>query len=334
MRKQTVLITGGAGYIGSHAVLAFRESGYDVVVVDNLSTGRRSAVADDIPFVQGDVGERQLIDGILTEHKISAVVHFAGSIVVPESVSDPLKYYGNNTCASHALIRACIAGGVKRFIFSSTAAVYGMPETVPVPESSPLAPINPYGTSKLMTEWILRDVAQAHDFSYVALRYFNVAGADSRARSGQTSKQATHLIEVANQTAAGQRDHMVIFGDDYETPDGTGIRDYIHVSDLVDAHVLALRHLDGGGGKTGVFNLGNQRGFSVREVVDAVRRVTQRDFEVRMGPRRAGDPARLVADASAAHRVLGWTPTRADLDTQIGDAWRWQQKWAKLTAGA
>jgi len=332
MRKETVLVTGGAGYIGSHAVLAFHESGYAVVVIDNLSTGRRSAVADDVPFVQGDVADSQLVDTVLGDHKISAVAHFAGSIIVPESVSDPLKYYRNNTCASHALIQACVTRGVKRFIFSSTAAVYGMPETVPISENAPLAPINPYGTSKLMTEWVLRDTAQAHDFNYIALRYFNVAGADAQARSGQTTKIATHLIEIANQAAVGQRDHMSIFGEDYDTPDGTCIRDYIHVSDLVDAHVLALRHLEGDGG-TGVFNLGNQRGFSVREVVDAVHRVTQRDFEVRMGPRRPGDPAKLVADATAARQVLGWTPKRADLDTQIGDAWRWQQKWAKLSAG-
>ncbi len=325
MQKQTVLVTGGAGYIGSHAALAFRESGYGVVVLDNLSTGRREVVADDIPFVQGDVADRAIVDSLIGEHKISAVAHFAGSIVVPESVSDPLKYYGNNTCASHTLIQACVAGGVKKFIFSSTAAVYGMPETVPVSEDSPQVPINPYGASKLMTEWVLRDTALAHDFNYIALRYFNVAGADQQGRSGQNTKVATHLIELANQTAAGRRDHLVIFGDDYETPDGTCVRDYIHVSDLVDAHVLALRYLEGGG-TTGVFNLGNQRGFSVREVVDTVRRVTQKEFEVRMGPRRAGDPAELVADATAARKVLGWTPKRADLEIQIGDAWRWQQK--------
>ena len=331
MRKETVLITGGAGYIGSHAVLAFRESGYPVVVLDDLSTGRRSAVAEDVPFVQGDVGDSQLVGTVLDDHEVCAVAHFAGSIVVPESVSDPLKYYRNNTCASHALIQACVTHGVKRFIFSSTAAVYGMPKTVPISETAPLAPINPYGTSKLMTEWVLRDTAQAHDFSYIALRYFNVAGADPQARSGQTTKAATHLIEIANQAAVGQRDHMVIFGDDYETPDGTCIRDYIHVSDLVDAHVLALRYLESDG-ETGVFNLGNQRGFSVREVIDAVHRVTQRDFEVRMGARRPGDPAKLIADATTARKILGWTPKRADLDTQIGDAWRWQQKWTKLKA--
>ncbi len=331
MRKETVLVTGGAGYIGSHAVLAFRECGYAVVVIDNLSTGRRSAVADDIPFVHGDVGDGQLVEKVLSDHKISAVAHFAGSIIVPESVSDPLKYYCNNTCATHTLIQACVTCEVKRFIFSSTAAVYGMPQTVPIPETALLAPINPYGTSKLMTEWILRDTAQAQDFNYIALRYFNVAGADPQARSGQTTKVATHLIEVASQAAVGQRDHMSIFGEDYDTPDGTCIRDYIHVSDLVDAHVLALRHLEGGGA-TGVFNLGNQRGFSVREVVDAVRRVTQRDFEVRMGPRRPGDPGKLVADVTAARQSLGWIPKRANLDTQIGDAWRWQQKWAKLSA--
>jgi len=322
---ETVLITGGAGYIGSHAVLAFRESNFPVVVLDDLSTGRREAVAKDVPFVRGDVGDRALLDKTIRKHKVTAVVHFAGSIVVPESVSDPLKYYRNNTCASRTLVEACVAGGVRRLIFSSTAAVYGMPASVPIPESAATAPINPYGTSKLMTEWILRDTAAAHDFSYVALRYFNVAGADPQGRSGQTSKAATHLIEVATQAAAGRRDHLAIFGDDYETPDGTCIRDYIHVSDLAAAHVLALRHLEGGGA-AGVFNLGNQRGFSVREVVDAVRRVTARDFPVRMAPRRAGDPACLVADASAARRVLGWQPQRADLEIQIADAWRWSQR--------
>ena len=330
MATPTVLITGGAGYIGSHAVLAFRSAGYPVVVLDDLSTGRRAAVAEDIPFIEGDVGDRTVVDAVIHKHKIAAVVHFAGSIVVPESVSDPLKYYLNNSCASRTLIHACVAAGVKRFIFSSTAAVYGMPDQVPVAEDAPLAPINPYGTSKLMTEWMLRDTAAAHDFAYVALRYFNVAGADPQGRTGQASKAPTHLIEVANRAAAGDRDHLTIFGDDYDTPDGTCVRDYIHVIDLADAHVLALRYLEGGG-RSRPLNLGNQRGFSVREVADAVRRVTGRDFAVRMGPRRPGDPAKLVADATAARQVLGWTPQRADLDTQIGDAWRWQQAMAKAS---
>jgi len=324
MTKPTILITGGAGYIGSHAVLAFRDGGTPVVVLDDLSTGRRAAVADDVPFIQGDVGDGKLVKSVIRDHKIAAVVHFAGSIVVPESISDPLKYYRNNSCASRTLIEACVKGGVKRFIFSSTAAVYGIPEKVPVAEESPLPPINPYGTSKLVTEWMLRDTALAHDFAYAALRYFNVAGADPKGRSGQATKAPTHLIEISTLVAAGERDHLTIFGDDYDTPDGSCIRDYIHVTDLAEAHVLALRYLEGGG-KSGAFNLGNQHGFSVREVADAVRRVTGREFEVRMGPRRPGDPGALVADATAARTAFGWTPKHANLDAQIGDAWRWQQ---------
>jgi UDP-glucose 4-epimerase len=328
MAKPTILITGGAGYIGSHAVLAFRDGGTPVVVLDDLSTGRRAAVAGDVPFIQGDVGDGKLVKTVIRDHKIAAVMHFAGSIVVPESVSDPLKYYRNNSCASRTLIEACVKGGVKRFIFSSTAAVYGIPEKVPVAEESPLQPINPYGTSKLVMEWMLRDTALAHDFAYAALRYFNVAGADPKGRSGQATKSPTHLIEISTLVAAGMRDHLTIFGDDFDTPDGTCIRDYIHVTDLAEAHVLALRYLEGGG-TSGAFNLGNQRGFSVREVADAVRRVTGREFEVRMGPRRPGDPGALVADATAARTAFGWTPKHADLDSQIGDAWRWQQSQAK-----
>jgi UDP-glucose 4-epimerase len=285
-------------------------------------------VAGDVPFIQGDVDDGKLVETVIRDHKIAAVMHFAGSIVVPESVSDPLKYYRNNSCASRTLIEACVKGGVKRFIFSSTAAVYGIPEKVPVAEESPLQPINPYGTSKLVTEWMLRDTALAHDFAYAALRYFNVAGADPKGRSGQATKSPTHLIEISTLVAAGKRDHLTIFGDDFDTPDGTCIRDYIHVTDLAEAHVLALRYLEGGG-TSGAFNLGNQRGFSVREVADAVRRVTGREFEVRVGPRRPGDPGALVADATAARTAFGWTPKHADLDSQIGDAWRWQQSQAK-----
>ena len=323
--ETTVLITGGAGYIGSHAVFAFRDAGCRVVVLDDFSTGRRDRMPEHVVLIQGDAGDSGLLERALREHDIGAVVHFAGSIVVPESVADPLKYYRNNTCVSRILIHACVEAGVRHFIFSSTAAVYGIPETVPIAEDAPTAPINPYGASKLMTEWILRDTAASADFGYVTLRYFNVAGADPVARSGQSTRNATHLIEVANQAALGQRNHLEIFGDDYETPDGTCIRDYIHVTDLVEAHVLALKHLREND-ETGVFNLGNARGFSVKEVVEAVKRVTGRPFEVRIGPRRAGDPARLVADASAARRVLGWQPRRAELDTQIADAWRWHQK--------
>jgi UDP-glucose 4-epimerase len=319
-----VLITGGAGYIGSHAVLAWRDAGIPVVVLDDLSTGRRERLPEDVPFVEGDVGDGTLVRELIGSHGVAAVVHFAGSIVVPESVADPLKYYRNNTCASRSLIEACVEAGVRRFVFSSTAAVYGIPETVPIPEDAPTAPINPYGASKLMTEWILRDTAAAADFTYAALRYFNVAGADPEARSGQATRAPTHVIEVASHAALGLRDGFEIFGDDYDTPDGTCIRDYIHVTDLAAAHLLALRHLEGGGPSV-VLNLGNERGFSVREVVEAMQRVAGRDFRVRIGPRRPGDPARLIADASQARELLGWRPERADLDTQIADAWRWHQ---------
>ncbi len=323
-----VLITGGAGYIGSHAVHAFGAAGHPVVVLDDLSTGRREAVPSEVPFVTGDAGDTDLVTAAIREHRIGAVVHFAGSIVVPESVADPLKYYRNNTGVSRNLIQACVEAEVRHFIFSSTAAVYGIPDIVPVPEDTPTEPINPYGTSKLMTEWVLRDTAAAHDFHYVALRYFNVAGADPQGRTGQRSANPTHLIETAIQTALGLRDDMEIFGDDFDTPDGTGVRDYIHVADLADAHVLALRHLLGGG-RTAVLNLGNQRGFSVREVIETVQRVSGRSFPVKTGPRRAGDPACLVADASTARRLLGWRPQRAELDTQVADAWHWRQSQTK-----
>ena len=319
-----VLITGGAGYIGSHGVLAFRAAGRAVVVLDDLSNGRRAALPEDVTFVHGDVGDPDVLASVMGAHRIGAVVHFAGSVSVPESVADPLKYYRNNTAATRTLIEACVAHGVRRFVFSSTAAVYGIPERVPVREDAPTVPINPYGTSKLVSEWMLCDTAAAHDLGFVALRYFNVAGADPERRAGQRSKAATHLIEVANHVALGVRDHLEIFGDDYETPDGTGIRDYIHVSDLAAAHVLALGHLEAGGAP-GVFNLGTEQGYSVREVVEAVRRVTGHPVPTRTGPRRAGDPARLVADASMARDVLGWRPARSDLDTQIADAWAWHR---------
>ncbi|MFQ6017415.1 MAG: UDP-glucose 4-epimerase GalE [Kiloniellaceae bacterium] len=325
LEHTTVLITGGAGYIGSHAVLALRAAGCRAIVLDDLSSGRRAAVPEDVPFVEGDVGDIALVREVFRKHGVSAVVHFAGSIVVPESVRDPLKYYRNNTCASRNLLEACIDNRVRHFIFSSTAAVYGIPEQVPVSETAPTRPINPYGASKLATEWMLRDTAAARDFDYVALRYFNVAGADPLARSGQSSQNPTHLIEVVSQVALGLRDHLEIFGDDYDTPDGTCIRDYIHVSDLAEAHVLALRHLLDGG-PTVILNLGNERGFSVREVVAAARRVTGRSVPVRIGPRRPGDPAQLVADATQARRLLAWRPARAEIDTQIADAWRWHRR--------
>jgi UDP-glucose 4-epimerase len=320
-----VLITGGAGYIGSHAVLAFGAAGHPVVALDDLSAGRREAVADGVPFVEGDAGDRDLVAEVIARHGIGAVIHFAGSIVVPESVADPLKYYRNNTCVSRTLVETCVACGVRDFVFSSTAAVYGIPEVVPVREDAPAAPINPYGASKLMTEWILRDAAAAHDFRYVALRYFNVAGADPQGRSGQRAGRPTHLIEVAVRAAAGLYERLEIYGDDFDTPDGTGVRDYIHVTDLAEAHVLALRHL-AGGGRPAVLNLGNQRGFSVREVIAAVERVSGRAIRAEVAPRRPGDPACLVADAGAARRLLGWRPGRAGLETQVGDAWRWLQR--------
>jgi UDP-glucose 4-epimerase len=339
--RRNILITGGAGYIGSHAVLAFRAAGYATVVLDDLSSGHRQALPDGVALVEGDAGDRALVSRTLRDHGIEAVVHFAGSIVVPESLADPLKYYRNNTCASRSLIQACVAAGVRRFVFSSTAAIYGMPETVPIPEHAPAVPINPYGASKLMTEWILRDTAAAADsggksggksggnfggdFGYVALRYFNVAGADPQARTGEDHDPETHLIPLVLQTALGRRAGFTIYGEDYDTPDGTCIRDYIHVADLVDAHVLALRYLEGGGAAA-AFNLGNGAGFSVRQVVEAARRVTGRDFEVRIAARRDGDPARLVADPARARDILGWTPKRDDLETQIADAWRWHRK--------
>ncbi len=323
--SQPTLITGGAGYIGSHAVMAFRDAGLPVVVLDNLSTGRRDRLPADVPFVEGDAGDAELAGDVIRSHGIATVVHFAGSIVVPESVTDPLKYYRNNTCTSRNLIEASVAGGVRRFVFSSTAAVYGMPEQVPIAEDAPTVPINPYGASKLMTEWMLRDTAAAADFNFVALRYFNVAGADPQGRSGQATKNATHVIEVAGQAALGLRDGFEIFGDDYDTPDGTCVRDYIHVSDLAEAHLLAVRYLEGGG-RSATLNLGNERGFSVREVAEAMRKVSGRDFPVRIGPRRPGDPACLVSSAARARDLLGWRPSRTGLETQIADAWNWHQK--------
>jgi UDP-glucose 4-epimerase len=320
-----VLVTGGAGYIGSHAVLALLEAGYGVVVLDNLSTGRRALVAADADFVEGDVGDTALLDRLLPEKRIAAVLHFAGSIIVPESVEKPLLYYRNNTIKTQGLIEACVRHGVRHFIFSSTAAVYGTPDRLPVGESVPPRPINPYGTSKLMSEWVLRDTAAAHDLDYVALRYFNVAGADPAGRTGQATPAATHLIKVACETALGHRDHVAVFGDDYPTPDGTGIRDYIHVTDLVAAHVLALDHLRRGGDSL-VMNCGYGHGFSVREVLATVERAAGRPFDIRNAPRRAGDPAALVADASLIRRQLDWHPRFDDLDTIVETALAWEMK--------
>lgn len=319
----TVLITGGAGYIGSHAVLAFQAAGIPVAVLDDLSTGRRSAVPDGVPFVEGSVGDAALLDRVIADHGITAVVHFAGSIVVPDSVAAPLAYYHNNTVASRTLIERCVAAGIRHFLFSSTAAVYGMPNTVPISESTPCAPINPYGRSKLMTEMMLRDTHAAHGLVYGALRYFNVAGADPLGRAGQISPKATHLIKVASEVVTGKRDHIQIFGDDYDTPDGTCIRDYIHVSDLADAHVRALQQMRTDN-KPLLLNCGYGRGYSVREVLDTVQAVAGRRIDIRQGPRRAGDPPALVANASAIRKRLGWVPQHDNLEVIVRTALDWE----------
>ncbi|AYJ86282.1 UDP-glucose 4-epimerase GalE [Sphingomonas paeninsulae] len=324
-----VLVTGGAGYIGSHAVLALRDAGWPVIVIDNLSTGFRWAIPDDVTLVEGDLADTALVDTVLRSHKIGAIIHFAGSIIVPESVDNPLKYYRNNTANSRGLIECAIDAGVKHFIFSSTAATYGIPEIVPVREDMPTVPINPYGMSKLMTEVMLRDVAAAHPINYCALRYFNVAGADPLGRTGQSTAGATHLIKVGVEAAIGKRDHVSVFGTDYHTPDGTGVRDYIHVSDLADAHVAALDKLIADPATSHVMNAGYKRGFSVNEVLDAVDRVTNMTIERRYGPRRAGDPDTLIADNARILATLDWTPKRADLDGIVRDALAWERKLAE-----
>ena len=328
-----VLVTGGAGYIGSHMVLALLDAGEDVVVLDNLSTGFRWAVPDQARFVEGDVGDRDLVSRLFLSNSIDAIIHFAGSVVVPESVANPLGYYLNNTCKSRSLIASAVEIKVPHFIFSSTAAVYGMPKENPVAEGARLEPISPYGTSKLMTELMLRDTARAHDLRYMALRYFNVAGADPRGRSGQSTARATHLIKVACETALGERPYLEVFGTDYPTPDGTCIRDYIHVSDLVRAHLDALRYLRAGG-KSEVLNCGYGSGFSVLDVIGSVKQVSQSDFAVRMGPRRAGDPAAIVAKADRISEVLGWKPRLNDLDTIVGHALAWEKRLIEYRAAS
>ncbi len=323
-----VLVTGGAGYIGSHMVLALTDAGEDVVVLDNLSTGFAWAVAPAAKLVQGDIGDEALIATLIAEYKVDAIVHFAGSIVVPDSVTDPLGYYLNNTVKSRSLMAAAVAGGVKNFIFSSTAAVYGNPKTMPVFESETPEPISPYGTSKLMTESMLRDSHAAYGLNYVILRYFNVAGADPKGRSGQSTPRATHLIKVAAQTALGQRGQMDVFGTDYDTPDGTCVRDYIHVSDLISAHVAALAHLRRGG-ESGIFNCGYSKGYSVLEVIKSVERVHGAKLNVKMSGRRAGDPASIVAGANRVRDVLGWKPKHENLDFIVKTAMDWEQHLVK-----
>ena len=329
MSKIPVLVTGGAGYIGSHAVLALLDRGWPVAVIDDLSNGTREIVPEGVPFYEGSIADRALVERIFSEQSIGAIMHFAGSIVVPESVEKPLDYYRNNTIGSHSLISAAVASGVKHILFSSTAAVYGAPERVPIDEEDAKLPINPYGASKLMTERMLVDASAAHDLNYGALRYFNVSGADPEGRAGQIGKGSTHLIKVAVEAVVGKRDHVDVFGDDYPTPDGTCIRDYIHVSDLADAHVLALQHLIEHEHENLTLNCGYGKGLSVLEVLDAVDRVNGRAIRREMKPRRAGDPPELVASNRRLLATLDWKPRFADIDTIVTHALQWERKLAE-----
>jgi UDP-glucose 4-epimerase len=325
--SEKILITGGCGYIGSHVTRQLTESGRAVVVYDNLSTGFRNALTRGEELIVGDLSDRDSLEAAFLEHRFTTVLHFAAAIIAPESVTLPLKYYGNNTRNTLGLLEACVKHKVRRFIFSSTAAVYGLPDGGAASEESTLAPINPYGTSKLMSEWMLRDVSAAYGLQYVALRYFNVAGADPQARMGQRTPEATHLIKVACQAALGLRKSVAIYGTDYPTPDGTGIRDYIHIEDLASAHLSALEYLEKGGSPTAM-NVGYGRGSSVREVLEVVHEVSGVDFETVESGRRPGDPASLVAQADKIGRLTGWKPRHADLRTIVADAWRWESKLA------
>ncbi|MGC8522360.1 MAG: UDP-glucose 4-epimerase GalE [Steroidobacteraceae bacterium] len=324
MKHSSILVTGGAGYIGSHVVLQLRARGERVVVLDDLSRGFRQAVLD-TPLVIGKVGDRDTVRKVLQEHQVDTVMHFAAYTIVPESVSEPLKYYGNNTCSTRSLLESCLESGVQHFVFSSTAAVYGIPAGGLAAEDTPTAPINPYGTSKLMSEWMLRDVSAASTLKHVALRYFNVAGSDSQGRVGQATPKATLLVKVACEHVVGKRPQVAIYGTDYATPDGTGVRDYIHVEDLATAHLDALDYLRNGGAST-VLNVGYGHGYSVREVLQSVERVSGKRLSIREEPRRPGDPPALVARAERIRRELGWKPRLDDLDTIVRTALAWEQR--------
>jgi len=327
MSRSSILVTGGAGYIGSHTVLQLRARGEQVVVLDDLSTGFRQAVLD-TPLVVGKVGDRDLVMDVLRTHGVDTVLHFAAHTIVPESVSNPLKYYGNNTCSTRNLLQCCVETGVKNFVFSSTAAVYGIPGGSEAAETSPTAPINAYGTSKLMSEWMLRDVAASSALRYVALRYFNVAGSDTSGRIGQATAKATLLIKVACEAMVGKRPHVSIYGTDFATEDGTGVRDYIHVEDLATAHLDALTYLRQGGAPV-VLNVGYGRGYSVREVLKSVERVAGRPLTIREEARRPGDPPILIARADRIRSELGWRPKLDDLDTIVKTSLQWEERLAR-----
>lgn len=332
--KHSVLVTGGAGYIGSHAVLALKDAGWSVAVIDNLVTGFRFAVPEGVTFYEGDIEDADLLARIFADQGMGdgkgAIMHFAGSVVVPESVENPLKYYHNNTAKSRALIEAAVTAGVPHFIFSSTAATYGIPKVSPVTEDAPKEPINPYGMSKLMTEAMLGDVSRAHPFNYCVLRYFNVAGADPQGRTGQSTAGATHLIKVAVEAALGKRSHVGVFGTDFDTPDGTGVRDYIHVSDLASAHVLALEAIIAQPLQSLTMNCGYGRGFSVLEVLDAVDRVTNLTIDRRVEGRRAGDPDALISNNERIKSTLPWTPQYDDLGMIVEHALAWERKLSEI----
>jgi len=324
MRNHSVLVTGGAGYIGSHVARQLREAGESVIVLDSLATGFRQAVLD-ATLIVGDTGDRELVERVLREHRIDTVMHFAAHTVVPESVADPLKYYGNNTCSTRSLLECCVKARVRNFVFSSTAAVYGIPPSGEASEDSPTAPINPYGTSKLMSEWMLRDVSAAGSLRHVMLRYFNVAGSDPQGRIGQSTRNATLLTKVACEAALGRRAGLSIFGTDYPTPDGTGVRDYIHVEDLAAAHLRALDYLRRDGPSV-TLNCGYGRGYSVREVIAMVERAAGTRLTIREEPRRAGDPPILIARAEKVRSLLGWTPRFDDLETIVTTSLKWERR--------